>query len=183
MTPEERRRAIVAATLPLVLEHGRAVTTAQIASAAGVAEGTIFRVFTTKDDVVDATIESAFDMEPYLQAIEQLDATGTLDQVVTRTAQLMIDRFKQVFRMFSVLGIKGPAPNRHPEDWAERVAAAHERLLAPHADELTLTPREVMRYVRLLAFSGSNPHITDGATLSAEQIATLVLDGTRQKAA
>ncbi|HRA45553.1 MAG TPA: TetR/AcrR family transcriptional regulator [Phycicoccus sp.] len=182
MTPDERRQAIISATLPLVLEHGRAITTAQIAKAAKVAEGTIFRVFSTKDDLIDATIESAFDMEPYLRAVEGLDTSGSVDEVVTRTAQLMIERFKQVFRMFSVLGIKGPPPNRHPEDWAERVASAHDRLLGPHADELTLTPREVMRYVRLLAFSGSNPHITDGVTLSAAQIAALVLDGTRRKA-
>lgn len=182
MTPDERRRAIAEATLPLVLEHGRGITTAQIARAAAVAEGTIFRVFATKDDVIDAAIELAFDMEPYLRAVEGLDGTGSLDEVVTRTAQLMIDRFTQVFALFGLLGIKGPPPNRHPEDWAERIGAAHDRLLGAHASELTLTPREVMRYVRLLAFSGSNPHITDGATLSAADIATLVLDGTRRKA-
>ena len=34
MTPDERRQAIISATLPLVLEHGRAVTTAQSAKAA-----------------------------------------------------------------------------------------------------------------------------------------------------
>ena len=49
---EDRRRELAQATLPLVIEHGRAVTTRQIAQAAGVAEGTIFRVFDTKDDLV-----------------------------------------------------------------------------------------------------------------------------------
>ena len=41
LAPEDRRAALVEVTLPLVLEHGRAVTTAQIAEAAGVAQGTI----------------------------------------------------------------------------------------------------------------------------------------------
>ncbi|MCU1430433.1 MAG: DNA-binding transcriptional regulator, AcrR family, partial [Actinomycetia bacterium] len=36
---------IVAATLPLLLEHGDRVTSRQIAEAAGIAEGTIFRAF------------------------------------------------------------------------------------------------------------------------------------------
>jgi AcrR family transcriptional regulator len=45
LPPEERRSMIVAATLPLLVEHGEMVTTRQIADAAGIAEGTIFRVF------------------------------------------------------------------------------------------------------------------------------------------
>ncbi len=182
LTPDVRRSAIVAATLPLVLEHGRGVTTRQIADAAGVAEGTIFRVFDSKDEVIDAAIAAAFDMEPYIAAVEALDPSGSLDDVVTRAAQLMIDRFQHIFRLLSVLGHKGPPPVPPRPDWIARIGAAHKVLLAPHAPELTLPPREVMRYVRLLAFSGSNPHITDGATLTAAQISALVLDGTRRKA-
>ena len=40
---------IVDAALPLLLEHGEMVTTRQIADAAGIAEGTIFRAFADKD--------------------------------------------------------------------------------------------------------------------------------------
>ena len=47
---DERRSMIVAAALPLLLEHGEMVKTRDIAAAAGIAEGTIFRVFATKDD-------------------------------------------------------------------------------------------------------------------------------------
>jgi AcrR family transcriptional regulator len=52
MAPEERRQMIVAAALPLVLEHGPSVTTAQIARAAGVAEGTLFRAFHDKGELL-----------------------------------------------------------------------------------------------------------------------------------
>jgi AcrR family transcriptional regulator len=180
LPPDERRAAIIAATLPLVLQQGRAVTTREIAAAAGIAEGTIFKVFASKEALIDAVVESAFDMEPYIRAVEGLDRSGTLDEVVTRVAQAMIDRFQSVFALLSVLGIKGPPPHAPRADWLERLAEAHRGLLAGHENELTLTPREVMRYVRLLAFSGSNPHITDGRTLSATEIAALVLDGTRK---
>jgi len=54
LPPDERRSMIVAATLPLLLEHGDRVTTKQIAEAAGIAEGTIFRVFADKDALIAA---------------------------------------------------------------------------------------------------------------------------------
>jgi AcrR family transcriptional regulator len=41
--PDERREMIVAAALPLLVEQGAAVSTAQIAKAAGIGEATIFR--------------------------------------------------------------------------------------------------------------------------------------------
>ena len=64
LPPDERRSMIVAATLPLLLEHGEMVTTRQIAEAAGIAEGTIFRVFADKDELIAAVIEAALDPEP-----------------------------------------------------------------------------------------------------------------------
>ena len=60
---------IVAATLPLLLEHGDRVTSRQIAEAAGIAEGTIFRVFADKDEIIAAVIEAALDPAPLEAAL------------------------------------------------------------------------------------------------------------------
>lgn len=180
LSPEQRRQAIIDATLPLVLAQGRQVTTQQIARAAGIAEGTIFRVFDSKDALLDAVVAQALDVEPYLRSLETLDASGGVEELITRVAQAMIDRFEHVFGVLTVLGIKGPPPAPLTPEVIARVGAAHARLLAPHTEELTLPPREVMRYVRLLAFSGTNPHLTDGRPLSAAEITSLVLDGTRK---
>lgn len=181
LAPDARRETIIAAATPLVLEHGRAVTTKQIATAAGIAEGTIFRVFATKEALLDAVIAEAFDMEPYIRSLEDLDSTGTVDQVLTRLAQAQLDRFAQVFRLISVLGLGGPPKHELAHGWLDRIAEAHRALLEPHRDQLRLPVIEVMRYVRLLAFSGSNPHITDGRLLTAAEIASLVLDGARKE--
>src|SRR5690606_28711829 len=59
LPPEARRAALVAATLPLLRTHGPRLSTRQIAEAAGVAEGTLFRVFPSKDDIVVAAIAHA----------------------------------------------------------------------------------------------------------------------------
>ena len=61
LAPADRREALVEATLPLLRMHGRAVTTRQIAEAAGVAEGTIFRVFESKEELVEAALARAFE--------------------------------------------------------------------------------------------------------------------------
>ena len=73
LPPEERREALIAATLPLVLEHGTEVSTRLIAEAAGVAEGTIFRAFPSKDELIEAVVTSAFDPSSLVEGIAGLD--------------------------------------------------------------------------------------------------------------
>lgn len=59
MSPEQRREMIVQAAVPLVTEYGAAVTTSQIARAAGIAEGTVFRAFADKNEVLQACVAEA----------------------------------------------------------------------------------------------------------------------------
>ena len=83
LPPDERRTAIIEATLPLLLENGEMVTTRQIAEAAGIAEGTIFRVFADKDAVITAVIDAAVDPAPMEEALGELDPTVPLERVLT----------------------------------------------------------------------------------------------------
>ena len=74
MTPDGRRDQLVDVTLDLLRIHGRAVSTRQIAEAAGVAEGTIFRVVETKEQLVDAAIARAFQPGQVEPRILEIDA-------------------------------------------------------------------------------------------------------------
>ena len=73
LAPEERRQALIAATIPLLHEHGLEVSTRQIAAAAGVAEGTIFGVFESKNSLVVCSVIQALDPQVTLDALDAID--------------------------------------------------------------------------------------------------------------
>ena len=79
MSPEERRDKLIDATLNLLREHGRAVTTRQIAEAAGVAEGTIFRVVESKEELVELAITRAFEPGALAERIVEIDPDQPLE--------------------------------------------------------------------------------------------------------
>ena len=56
LAPDDRRRAIVEAVIPLLVERGATATTRQMAEAAGIAEGTIFRVFPDKAALIHEAV-------------------------------------------------------------------------------------------------------------------------------
>jgi len=182
MSADERKAALVEATLPLLLEHGRSVTTRQIAQAAGVAEGTIFRVFESKDDLVLTAVEHGLDIEPFLADLEKVDRDQDLRGVLLDlTARLQI-RFTGIFALMTAMGMVGPSRARHHGEAGRR--RAEELMLAlvePCADQLTCRPDELVHMLRMLTFSGSHPHISDGRRLTPEQIVGVLLDGVMRK--
>jgi AcrR family transcriptional regulator len=182
MPADERRAAILAAARPLVLEHGRAATTKLIAEAAGVAEGTIFRVFPTKDELFDAVVDEEFDPEPFLERVRQIDLDQPLEARLVEAVSVLQRRFVGIFRMLIALGApRPPARIRAPELRRKLANEGLIRLIEPDADRFRVPAEDVVHLIRLLTFSGSHPHISDQRTLTAEEIVDVVLHGTLAK--
>lgn len=172
LPPEERRAAIVDATRPLLLEHGETVTTRQIAEAAGIAEGTIFRVFEDKDKLLSATLDAALDLAPFERAIDAIDQTLTFDEQLEEATRIIQDRFVDVWRLVSNLGpaLQQQAARRRNESGA--LVALFER----GRDELRLEPRDASRMLRALTMSLTHPMLA-GEPKTEREIVSLLLHG------
>jgi AcrR family transcriptional regulator len=183
LPPDQRREALVQATLPLLLVHGRAVTTRQIAEAAGVAEGTIFRVFTSKDELVEAAVRQAFAPGRFERDLDEVDPDAPLRERLVQMVTILQRRFTEIFGLMRAVGMVAP-----PDHDSEAHVRAREdvdgrlmQLLTPDADKLTMPPKQLMHVLRLLTFSASHHEIADGRLLTPSQIVDVVLDGVLKK--
>jgi AcrR family transcriptional regulator len=181
MAPEDRRAALITATIPLLHEHGLDVSTKQIAQAAGVAEGTIFGVFPDKRSLLVAAIGQAFDPRPTLDAIAAIDLGWDLRPRLSAAATLINDRFAGIARLMNAARLT--QHSAHPEGIArmhlarEQMLAALAALVEPDAHRLRREPREVARL--LLLFCGANTHgpFGDPQRLDGDELVSLLLDG------
>jgi len=183
---DERRTALIRATLPLVREHGIDVSTRQIAAAAGVAEGTIFRVFRDKDSLIRATLEAAFHPAPVVAQLERIEPSAPLDERLTASVRIVQAWLTTVIHLMTVLRAGDAAQAkrqlRGKRRRADLIGRALTRLIEPDRGRLTVPPAQVARLLRLLMFAGSHPIIAEGRLLSAEEIVGVILDGVRNHA-
>jgi AcrR family transcriptional regulator len=191
MSPDERRKAIVQATLPLLVERGDEITTRQIAEAAGIAEGTIFRVFPDKKALMLAAAEEAINPADGAVAWEQAMAEiGPLRDKVVAAAQRVLNRMRMTMTvMFAVRRHLGSHEELHkhdkkhfgpPQFVVDAQAELHRRLTGifeAHRDELAVDPEVAAVALRSLIFGASRPELGMTPALTAEQIADLLLSG------
>jgi AcrR family transcriptional regulator len=181
LSPEQRRDRLVDATLNLLREHGRAITTRQIAAAAGVAEGTIFRVVDSKDELVEAAIARAFEPGALVDRLEEIDADWPLRDRLVRMVSILQQRFRATFELMAKVGMVRPSDHVHdsPEAvaWRDRLQLLLVAVVGADRDRLRVPVEEFVHTLRLLTFAGSHPHISDGRYLTPEEIVDTVTTG------
>ena len=176
----ERRAAIVAATLPLLLEHGASVTTRQIAEAAGIAEGTIFRVFPDKDSLIEAAVAAAFDHTALVARLGAIDRGLPLEGRLVQAVEILQERINRIFQLMSTVGATKPGNGKLPDPVSpppELTALAE--LIEPDRAALRLDSYAAAQLLRGLAFAGSHPMFATTGPWSPTEIVSLALDGIR----
>jgi AcrR family transcriptional regulator len=191
MAPDARRRAIVEVVVPLLLEHGPEVTTRQIAEAAGIAEGTIFRVFPDKPALLVAAAEQT--MDPQLELTELRDAVEEcteLRSTILRAAEHLFERSVRVTAvMMALRGVwlaqrdgheHRPGPPPFLVEANRALLEGLTELFEPHRDELTVEPRTAGLLLRTLVLGSRHPGAAVGVELTPRDVADVLLDGIRR---
>jgi AcrR family transcriptional regulator len=126
---DDRRRAIVEAVIPLLLERGPSVTTREMAEAAGIAEGTIFRVFPDKTSVIHEAVKASMDPQQIRQAIAAIPATVPLADQLDAAAGILVGRTERVAALVGVLRAAGSAGGGPPKGAQQFVMDANTAIL------------------------------------------------------
>jgi AcrR family transcriptional regulator len=193
MSPDDRRKAIVGALLPLLVERGGEVSTREIAQAAGIAEGTIFRVFTDKRSLMLAAAQEAINPADGQAAFDEaMDELTELREKVVVAAQRVLDRQQMTMSvmmsvrhhlMWDEESRKADPVKKHfgpPQFVLDAQAELHRRLTSifeGHRDELAVEPEVAAVALRSLIFGAHRPELGMAPALSAEQIADLLISG------
>jgi len=173
LPPDERRAAILRDVRPVLLERGVSVTTRELAEAAGVAEGTLFRVFSDKLTLIGEAAFQAVDPAGAIPLIDAIDRSLPLRERLVALLEIGFTRVGDTMRWMAVLHELGkvdprPAAERDTaaqEGWARwmrrqtesegAVRAAAARVFEGESPELTVPPDQAAELLNVLLVGGS----------------------------
>ena len=185
LPPSQRREAIVAATLPLLLAHGRAVTTRQIAEAAGIAEGTIFRAFPDIDSLIQATVDAAYEPAQVAAELRAISRHLPFERRLVAAVEILAESVDQrlaadVDQRDAEAGIARSGARQAAGPPRRRRSRRPDRALpAPAPAQPGWLPPSCCAGITL---AGTHPALTtDGAAMAPEEIVSLLLDGMRNR--
>ncbi|MFG2041151.1 TetR/AcrR family transcriptional regulator [Dactylosporangium sp. NPDC048998] len=181
LAPDDRRAALVAATLPLLRTHGAAVTTRQIAEAAGVAEGTIFGVFPDKASLLSTALCSAFEPGPVLRALSAIDPQAPLRERLSDAAAILLRRVEgSVPLMMLARTMPFPAdesPMGALIESRRRLTDAVAALVEPDRALLRRSPDTTARLLFALVVSAVRGDLPTEELFTPDEIVAVLLDG------
>ncbi|QUQ68148.1 TetR/AcrR family transcriptional regulator [Kutzneria sp. CA-103260] len=167
MSTEDRQEAIAVAAIPLLAEHGTHVTTGQIAKAAGIAEGTIFRVFKDKQELLDFCVLRAFRTRELVERMSTIPVDQPMRERLIEAMTMLDDMAARLGALMHTLGATGYRPDeanhaKDPESGEqgkppmmeefEQTTTAIARLLSTGQEQLRLPADRAAGYLMGLIF-------------------------------
>jgi AcrR family transcriptional regulator len=178
--PEVRRAEIVTAARTLLVNHGAGVTTRQIAEAAEVAEGTLFRAFEDKQAILDAVVDDVFDPRPTIEALSAVEPSLPLEERLAAAVSVLQRRVTVIWQVMSAVGMQEPPPSHRRSalrDAPETRALAE--LFDADSGQLRRPSIEAAELLRALTFACSFPAFVADKPRPPQEIVSLLLDGLR----
>lgn len=192
MSQEERRAAIIRSTVPLLIEHGGNVSTSQIAAAAGIAEGTVFRAFKDKHDLLLACMKAGMNSDEEIARINAIGRDGPLPARLTEGVRAVSGYLDRIWAIGQAVRAGGVGP----EDMRERmhgkdgkpaepgpppqllvVSQALVGLFDEDADNLRVDAERAVRMLLSLVFSNRMQGEGFGEPIEPAEIVDLLLHG------
>ncbi|MEA3502465.1 MAG: TetR/AcrR family transcriptional regulator [Actinomycetota bacterium] len=182
---DDRRRAIVEAVIPLLLEKGSTLTSREMAEAAGVAEGTIFSVFPDKQAVIIEAVKLTMDPAPFRAEMAGICETAPLRNQLGSVAAILLERSERVGTLVGVLRTIAPTGTEKPAGAHRFVMESNAAILTAltelfdhHRDDLRVEPKRAA--VAFLGFVFANAHpllVAADAMPDAPEIVDMLLNG------
>ena len=184
LPPDDRRREIVEAVIPLLLEKGSTLSTREIAEAAGIAEGTVFSVFPDKASVIVEAIKATVDPESARAALARIPGNVPVEEQLEQAAGILMERGERIGILVGVLRSmhasgtgKLEGAHRYLKDSHASMLCALAELFDRHSQGIKTTPARAAVVFWGLVFANAHSLIEDEDKLDAAAMVDMVLHG------
>lgn len=184
MVADDRRRAILDVVVPLLIAKGSSLTTAEIAQAANIAEGTIFRVFPDKSAVMLEAVKAAMDATEVADAIRAISAQAPMKEQLVEAARALLRYFNRMVALGESLRSGSPLHRERQQEMvalmrkaSTTISAALGHLFARHGPVLRVPPAAAVAAFRGLVFASAHPMLPPRERLAVEDAVSILLSG------